>query len=507
MGTFILIALLALGVGIGIGYYLRLITSLGKKGSIELEIKEMLVSARAEAQRITDEAKKKVESQESELRIRELNKNEEMKETERRLIKKEELLDARQVEIDKEIENIRSKGEEIKKIKERVDQADLEKQKELEKLAKLTADDARELLMKDVAEKAEEDILVRMQKLERDGADRLDRRAKEILTTSIQRLASATNSETLTTAVVLPNEEIKGKIIGKEGRNIRAFERAAGVELIVDETPNTIVISSFDPVRRQVARVALENLILDGRIQPAKIEEMIEKAKEDINKIIKQKGEEAVFECGIYNFDPRLIAIVGRLYFRTSYGQNVLQHSIEMSHIAGMLASELGADVAIAKAGALVHDIGKALDHEVQGTHIDIGIRILQKFGADPRVITAMKSHHDDCPHESLEAVIVQTADMISGGRPGARRDSVENYLKRLGELEGLVNSFPAVEKSYAVSAGREIRVFVTPEKITDIEARELARTIAQSIESELKYPGEIKVALIRELRVIEYAR
>lgn len=507
MGTLILIALVALGVGVGIGYYLRLITSLGKKGSIELEIKEMLVGARAEAGHIIDEAKKKVESQESELRIRELNKNEEMKETERRLIKKEELLDARQVEIDKEIENIRSKAEEIKKIKERVDAADLEKQKELEKLAKLTADDARELLMKDVAVKAEEDILVRMQKLERDGADRLDRRAKEILTTSIQRLASATNSEVLTTAVVLPNEEIKGKIIGKEGRNIRAFERAAGVELIVDETPNTIVISSFDPVRRQVARVALENLILDGRIQPAKIEEMIEKAKEDINKIIKQKGEEAVFECGIYNFDPRLIAIIGRLYFRTSYGQNVLQHSIEMAHIAGMLASELGADVAIAKAGALVHDIGKALDHEVQGTHIDIGIRILQKFGADPRVITAMKSHHDDCPHETLEAVIVQTADMISGGRPGARRDSVENYLKRLGELEGLVNSFPAVEKSYAVSAGREIRVFVTPEKITDIEARNLARTIAQSIESELKYPGEIKVALIRELRVIEYAR
>lgn len=507
MGTLIITALIALTAGVGVGYYLRLITSLGQKGSIELEIKEMLVGARAEAQRITDEAKKKVESQESDLRMRELKKNEEMKETERRLIKKEELLDARQTEIDKEIENIRTKAEEIKKIKERVDAADAEKQKELEKLAKLSSEDAKTMLMQDVERKAEEDLLVRTQKLEREGADRLDRRAKEILSTSIQRLASATNSEALTTAVVLPNEEIKGKIIGKEGRNIRAFEREAGVELIVDETPNTIVISSFDPVRRQVARVALENLILDGRIQPAKIEEMVAKAKEDINKIIKQKGEEAVFECGIYNFDPRLVAIVGRLYFRTSYGQNVLQHSIEMSHIAGMLASELGADVAIAKAGALVHDIGKALDHEVQGTHIDIGIRILQKFGADPRVITAMKSHHDDCPHETIEAVIVQTADIISGGRPGARRDSVENYIKRLQDLEALVNNFPAVEKSYAISAGREIRVFVTPDKITDIEARDLARTIAQSIESELKYPGEIKVALVRELRVVEYAR
>jgi ribonuclease Y len=234
---------------------------------------------------------------------------------------------------------------------------------------------------------------------------------------------------------------------------------------------------------------------------------MVAKAGEDINKIIKQKGEEAVFECGVYNFDPRVIAILGRLYFRTSYGQNVLQHSIEMAHIAGMLAEELGADVAIAKAGALVHDIGKALDHEVQGTHIDIGIRILQKFGADPRVIVAMKSHHDDCPHESIEAVIVQTADIISGGRPGARRDSVENYLKRLQELEALVNAFNGVEKSYALSAGREVRIFVTPEKVNDIEARDMARSIAQKIEAELKYPGEIKVTVIRENRIIEFAR
>jgi ribonuclease Y len=311
----------------------------------------------------------------------------------------------------------------------------------------------------------------------------------------------------MTTAVNIPNEEVKGKIIGKEGRNIRAFERAAGVELIVDETPNTIVISSFDPVRRQVARLALENLILDGRIQPAKIEEMVQKAQEDINKIIKQKGEEAVFECGIFNFDPRIIAIIGRLYFRTSFGQNVLQHSVEMAHIAGMIAEELGADVAIAKAGALVHDIGKALDHEVQGTHIEIGMRILQKFGADPRIITAMKSHHDDCPHETVEAVIVQTADIISGGRPGARRDTVENYLKRLQELEALVNTFDGIEKSYALSAGREIRIFVTPEKVSDVEAREKAREIAKKIEAELKYPGEIKVTMIRETRIIEYAR
>jgi ribonuclease Y len=467
----------------------------------------MLVTAKEEANRIVDDAKKKADDVETDMKKREQEKEDSWKQTETRLIKKEELLDARQTEIDKEVENIKLKIEDIKKVKERVDSADTQKQAELEKIARLSVEDARAELMRSIEVKYEEDFAVRMQKLDRDGAERLDRRAKDILSTSIQRLASSTAGEIMTTAVAIPNDETKGKIIGKEGRNIRAFERAAGVELIVDETPGTIVISSFDPVRRQVARLALENLILDGRIQPAKIEEMVAKATEDINKIIKQKGEEAVFECGVYNFDPRVIAILGRLYFRTSYGQNVLQHSIEMAHIAGMLAEELGADVAIAKAGALVHDIGKALDHEVQGTHIDIGIRILQKFGADPRVIVAMKSHHDDCPHESIEAVIVQTADIISGGRPGARRDSVENYLKRLQELEALVNAFNGVEKSYALSAGREVRIFVTPEKVNDVEARDMARSIAQKIEAELKYPGEIKVTVIRENRIIEFAR
>jgi ribonuclease Y len=502
-----IIAIIALLLGAAIGYYVRLIRSLGQKGSIELEIKEMLVSAKEEAGRILDEAKKKAEEKESKLRDLEKEKEEKFKETEKRLIKKEELLDARQVEIDREVENMKLKIEEIKKVKERVDKADEEKRVALERVAGMKMEDAKEQLMTEIEHKYEEDFLVRMQKLEQNAQERLDRRAKDILSTTIQRLSSSTAGEIMTTAVAIPNDEAKGKIIGKEGRNIRAFERSAGVELIVDETPGTIVISSFDPVRRQVARLALENLILDGRIQPAKIEEMVLKAQEDINKIIKQKGEEAVFECGIFNFDPRIIAIVGRLYFRTSYGQNVLQHSIEMAHIAGMLAEELGADVAVAKAGALVHDIGKALDHEVQGTHIEIGMRILQKFGADPRVITAMKSHHDDYPHETIEAVIVQTADIISGGRPGARRDTVENYLKRLQELEALVNGFGGVEKSYALSAGREVRIFVTPEKVNDVEARDLAREVAKKIEAELKYPGEIKVTVIRENRIIEFAR
>ena len=505
--TIIVASIVALGIGLGVGYYLRLIIALGKKRSIEIDIKQLMLGAKEEAQKITDEAKIKSEEKIAKLEAEEKKRYEELKDKEKRLEKKDETLDGRQKEIDREVENIKVKVEEIKKIQEKVLGIESEKRIELERVAKLSENDAKEELLKDIEKKYEEDILVRMMKMETANEEKLERRAKDILATSIQRLAASTASEFMITTVAIPNNEIKGKIIGKEGRNIRAFERAAGVELIVDDTPGSLVISSFDPVRRQVARMALENLILDGRIQPAKIEELVEDAKEKINKIIKEKGEQAVYECGILNFDPRIVAILGRLYFRTSYGQNVLQHSIEMAHIAGMIAEELGADVAIAKAGALVHDIGKALDHEVQGTHVEIGMRILQKFGADERIITAMKSHHEDYPYETVESIIVQTADAISGGRPGARRDSVENYLKRLQELEALVNGFEAVEKSYALSAGREIRIFVTPEKISDVEAKLLAREIATKIEQELKYPGEIKVTMIRETRVIEFAR
>lgn len=494
-------------MGVGIGYYLRFIIALGKRRSIEIDIKQMMVGAKEEAQKITDEAKKVSEEKLAELKEEEKKKEQGFKETEKRLIKKDEFLDARQVEIDKEVENIKTKVEEIKRIQEKVLNTEAEKRAELEKVAQLSETEAKEELLREIEKKYEEDLMVRIQKLENGNQEKLENRAKDILATSIQRLAASTASELMTTVVTISNNEIKGKIIGKEGRNIRAFERASGVELIVDDTPGSIIISSFDPIRRQIARLALENLILDGRIQPAKIEELVEKAKEEINKIIKEKGEQAVYECGIFNFDPRIVAIIGRLYFRTSYGQNVLQHSIEMAHIAGMIAEELGADVAIAKAGALVHDIGKALTHEVEGTHVEIGMRILQKFGADERIITAMKSHHEEYPYETIESIIVQTADAISGGRPGARRDSVENYLKRLQELEALVNAFPGIEKSYALQAGREIRIFVTPEKISDAEAKIMARDIALKIEQELKYPGEIKVTMIRETRVIEYAR
>jgi ribonuclease Y len=311
----------------------------------------------------------------------------------------------------------------------------------------------------------------------------------------------------MTFSIPLPSDEVKGRVIGKEGRNIRAFERATGVDVIVDDTPGHITLSSFDPLRRTVAKIALERLIADGRIQPTKIEDVVEKAKREINTIVKQKGEAAALEVGIHNLDPRLTLLLGRLHFRTSYGQNVLTHSIEMAHIAGMLATELGGDPEVAGAGALLHDIGKAVDHEVEGTHVEIGRRILKKFGVDEHVIQAMQSHHEEFPYETPEAIFVQVADAISGGRPGARRDSVENYLKRLEELERVTKEFPGVEKSYAIQAGREIRIFVNPGKISDIEMHRLAKNIALRIEEELKYPGEIKVNVIREHRVVEFAR
>lgn len=504
--VFVLLAIAGLS-GIGFGYFLRWIVSLGKRGSMELEIKKMLLTAKEQAQKITEEADKKAAQTLEELKKEEKEKEIQYKKTEERFVKKEELLDNRQTDIDHEVEHLKKKAEEIKEIREKMEKKAEEAKTELERVAKLSEEGAKQELLKAVEKKYEGDILVRMRKLELEGIEKLDRKAKDILTTSIQRLASSTASEIMATTVAIPSDDLKGKIIGKEGRNIKVFERAAGVEVIIDDTPGSIVISSFDPVRRQIARVALENLILDGRIQPAKIEEAVEKSKESINKIIKEKGEQAAYECGVFNLDPRIISILGRLYFRTSYGQNVLQHSIEMAHISGMLAEELGADVAVARAGALLHDLGKAVDHEVQGTHVEIGRRILQKFGADNRIIQAMQSHHEEYPYETLESIIVQTADAISGGRPGARRDSVENYLKRLHDLEAIANSFPGVEKSYALQAGREIRIFVTPDKIGDLEAKKLAADIALRVENELKYPGEIKINVIREMRAIEYAR
>ncbi len=493
--------------GIAIGYYLRLIISLGKRGSMELQIRTMMLDAEEKAKNIIETAEqesyKKREQYTEEFKGRERD----LKVTEDRLISKEDLLDKRQSKLDTEQDSILRKNEEIAASKERLEHAQREQQEKLEKIADLSAEQAKHQLIQSIERQYENDLESRMRKLEIAGNQKLEQAANDILVTAVHRLGNSVVGDVLATTVALPNDDIKGKIIGKEGRNIRAFERATGVDVIVDDTPGTITLSSYDPARRQIARIALENLILDGRIQPAKIEEAVKKAEEEINTVIKKKGAEAAYEAKVPNLDPKLLMILGRLYFRTSYGQNVLDHSVEVAHLAAMLAEELGANVAVARAGALFHDIGKAVDHEVPGTHVEIGRRILQKFNVDEAVIKAMQAHHEEYPYETPESMIVQVADAISGSRPGARRDSVENYIKRLEDLEAIANGEVGVEKSFAISAGREVRVIIRPEAISDLEARNVARRIADKIEKEMQYPGEIKISVIRETRVIEYAR
>lgn len=493
-------------LGIVVGYLLNFVLSLRKNTRAGSDAEKIRLEAQKDARKIIAEATDQAERSMQGVRESEREHVKKMQKSEEHLFQKEAMINQREQKIDDDRKKIEAQVGELRVIKDGLQIQKEQMAIELEKVSGLSQSDARDQLFSKVEHDAADDLRLRMMKLERDAFERLDKRAKDILATSIQRIAASNVSEVMTSHITIPNDDVKGKIIGKEGRNIRAFEKAAGVELLVDESPNTITISAFDPVRRQIARLALENLIIDGRIQPARIEEIIEKAKSDINRIIKDKGEQAATECGLLNIDPRLSSIIGRLFFRTSYGQNVLQHSIEMAHISGYLAAELGADVQIAKAGALLHDIGKAVDHEVQGTHVEIGRRILKKFNVDERIILAMQAHHEEYPYETLESIIVQIADTISGGRPGARRDSVEQYIKKLEELERIATNKKGVERAYALSAGREIRVFVQPENVDDFQALELARDIARDIEQELKYPGEIKVCVIREKRCIEYA-
>ncbi len=505
--TSILVAGVLLLIGVGVGYFLRHIITLGLKQSAELKIKQLLLDTKAKTQAAIEEANKKASLILEDAKREEKAALSQARKLEERLLTKEEILDKRRLDLEKEASDIQEKVAKIKKIRQGVEDLENQKHQELIKIAGLSEEQAKEELFKDIEKKCESDILLRLQKLENIANEEYERKARNILIGAMQRLASSTASEVTTTSVSIPSDDLKGKIIGKEGRNIRALERAAGIEIIVDDTPGSVVISGFDPVRRQIAKIALENLILDGRIQPARIEESVEKAKLEVEKLIKEKGETASYEVGIFDLDPRLLTMLGRLYFRVSFGQNVLQHSIEVAHLAGMLASELHADVNVAKKAALLHDIGKAMDHEVQGTHAEIGRHILKKFNTDEKIIKAMQSHHEEYPHESVEAIIIQAADALSASRPGARRDTLENYLKRLEDLERIANSFGGVEKSYAIQAGREIRIFVTPDKISDFEAKKMARDIADKIEQELKYPGEIKVHVIRENRIVEYAR
>ncbi len=493
--------------GVVLGYVLRVLIGLAQRGSIELDIKQKLLQAQEKAAKIIAEAEFRGEVVETERLAPVEEREEKITLREERLAAREEFLDSRQRDLDDKEVEVRSREQQALHAKNEADKLTAARSKELANVAHLSEEKAREQLFSEIERTHEEAILLRLQKLAANGRERLEDKARNILTTIIHRLGNAVNADVLSLSVALPSEEVKGKIIGKEGRNIKAFERATGVDVLIDDVPDRITLSSFDPLRRAIAKIALEKLIADGRIQPAKIEETVEKTRVEVADIVKQKGEAAAYEAGVIGLDPKLVALLGRLHFRTSYGQNVLTHSIEMAHIAGMLATELGASAETARTAALLHDIGKAVDHEVQGTHVEIGRRILEKFGVSREIILAMQSHHDEHPYETPEAVIVQVADAISGGRPGARRDTVDRYLERLGDLERLAATFPGVEKVYAIAAGREIRVFVNPGKVSDLTMHKLARDIAKRIQEELKYPGEIKVNIIRENRVVEFAR
>lgn len=486
--------------GIALGYVLRVLIGLAQRGSVELDIKQKLLAAKEAAAKIIADA-------EFRSAVVETERLAPVEEREEKIVAREERVASREEFLDEKENEVRTREQKAVRAKAEAERLAAERSKELAKIAHLSEDKAREELFSEIERSYEEAILLRLQKLAANGRERLEDKARDILTTVIHRLGNAVNAEVMSLSVALPSEEMKGKIIGKEGRNIKAFERATGVDVLIDDVPDRITLSSFDPLRRAIAKIALEKLIADGRIQPAKIEEAVEKTRAEIAEIIKQKGEAAAYESGVIGLDPKLTALLGRLHFRTSYGQNVLQHSVEMAHISGMLAVELSADATVARTAALLHDIGKTVDHEVQGTHVEIGRRILEKFGVDKRVILAMQSHHEEYPYETPEAIIVQVADAISGGRPGARRDTVDRYLERLGDLERLAGAFEGVEKVYAIAAGREIRIFVNPGKVSDIAMHKLARDIAKRIQEELKYPGEIKVNIIRENRVVEFAR
>jgi len=503
----IVAAVLMLVVGGFIGYYIRQNLAKKRAGTLEAKLQKRVIDVKEETSNLVKNAEKK-SSEILEKTQKEVDeRRKEFLKAQQLLLDRENLLAGRITSFEEKEKELQSKGEKLKTIKDSLDQLRSEAEIKLEKVASLSREDAKKELLALVEIENEKEILDKMHKLEEKGKEKYEARAKEIVTMAIQKCAVPQTQELSTTTIILANEELKGRIIGKEGRNIRTFEKMTGVELIVDETPESVVISCFNPVRRQIAKLALDKLIADGRIQPAKIEEKVEEAKVEISAKIKEAGEKAAYDVGVIGMNDKLVQILGRLYYRTSYGQNVLLHSMEVALIAETLAFELKANSQVAKRAGLLHDIGKAIDQQIQGSHIEIGIKILEKFGESEAVIKGMRAHHGDYPVESLEAAIVNVADAISGARPGARKDTLENYLQRLKELEDIANRFDGVEKTYAIQAGREIRVFVKADRVDDLGAQKMAKAIAAEIEEELKYPGEIKVVVIRENRVIEYAR
>jgi ribonuclease Y len=507
MEKFILLFAVLL-VGGFFGYLIRSQIAKSRAKGAEAKAEKILNEAKAQAKEFLIKTKEKGLQIIEDAKREESERRRAILEHEKRLQRREALFDQKLLELQEKQQHLQNKIQEVETIKNKINQIKGEILVELQKISSMTADEAKEELLKRVENNVRDELSSRIRKLESLGGEEIEKKARELIGDAINRVAISHATEITTTAVELPNDEMKGRIIGKEGRNIRAIEHLTGTELIIDETPNMISISGFSAIRRQIAKRALEKLIADGRIQPARIEEAVEEAKRDLAEEIKKAGEDALYSLGleIAGFDPKLIQILGRLRFRTSYGQNVLQHSIEVAHLAGLLAAELGVNTSVAKKGGLFHDIGKAVDQEVQGTHPEIGYNILKKFGLPEEVAYCALGHHEDKP-KTIEAILVKTADAISGARPGARKETLEQFIQRLEDLEKIATSFSGVEKAYAIQAGREVRVFVKPQEIDDLSAYNLARDIAKQIESELRYPGEIKITVIRETRAVEYAR
>ena len=507
----IITGIIALVFGVLIGYIYR--KNVGEKaiGSAEQKAKNLILDAENRSESIKKEAL--LEAKEEAHRIRSdaerdaRERRQEIQRSERRMIQKEESLDRKIENIEKKEENITQKEQSLINKHKELDAAISRQMEELERISGYTVDEAKAILLANTEKEVRHEASVMIKEIESKAKEEADKKAKYIITNAIQRCSADHVAESTVSVVSLPNDEMKGRIIGREGRNIRAIETLTGVDLIIDDTPEAVILSGFDPVRREVARIALEKLIVDGRIHPARIEEMVEKAEKEVNAIIKEEGEQATFEVGIHNLHPELVKILGRLRYRTSYGQNVLKHSIEVAHLAGLMAGELGLDVKLAKRAGLLHDIGKALDHEFEGTHVDIGIDILRRYKESEAVINGMAAHHGDYEPKSMEAVLIAAADALSAARPGARRETLDAYIKRLEKLEEIANTTPGVEKSFAIQAGREIRIIAKPEDVNDEEIVFLAREISKKIESELEYPGQIKVNVVRETRAIDYAK
>jgi len=500
---------IALGLPFGMAYRKRV--SEREIGSAETEatriINEAIRSGESRKKEMLLEAKDEIHRSRTEYEKEVKERRAELSKQERRLQQKEEALDKKTETFERKEEELARKMGEVAKAQAAAEEVHKQHLETLEKISGLSQEQAKQFLLESVEEEVRHETAVKIKEIEQQMKDEADDKAREILSIAIQRCAADHAAEATVSVVPLPTDEMKGRIIGREGRNIRTLETITGVDLIIDDTPEAITVSSFDPVRREVARLALEKLIADGRIHPTRIEDMVEKARKDVDRTIREEGERACYETGVHNLNPELVKILGRQKYRTSYGQNVLNHSIEVAHIAGLMASELGVDVALAKRAGLLHDLGKSIDHEVEGSHVQLGADLARKYKENPTVINAIESHHGDVEPKSVIAVLVQAADAVSAARPGARRENVENYIRRLQKLEELTGSYPGVEKAYAIQAGREVRIMVKPEEVTEDNMILLAREVAKQIEAELEYPGQIKINVIRETKAVEYAK